>query len=110
VNSPTIHRNWSLFNFSRSFVLLAEDPDISLFACLTPVNPTVVKVSLLLSVQTGSGAHSASYTVCKGAFSPGAKLPEHITHVHLVPRLRMRGPIPSLSICFHGVVFNKVEG
>jgi hypothetical protein len=37
VNSPTIHLNWSLFNFSRSFVPLAEGPDISSFACLSPV-------------------------------------------------------------------------
>jgi hypothetical protein len=37
VNSPTIHLNWSLFNFNRSFVLLTEGPDISPFACLSPV-------------------------------------------------------------------------
>jgi hypothetical protein len=37
VNSPTIHLNWSLFNFNRSFVLLAEGPDMSPFACSSPV-------------------------------------------------------------------------
>jgi hypothetical protein len=37
VNSPTIHLNCSLFNFNRYFVLLAEGPDISSFACLSPV-------------------------------------------------------------------------
>jgi hypothetical protein len=37
VNGPTIHLNWSLFNFNRSFILLAEGPDISLFTCLSPV-------------------------------------------------------------------------
>jgi hypothetical protein len=37
VNSPTIHFNWSLFDFRRSFVLLAEDPDMSPFACLSPI-------------------------------------------------------------------------
>jgi hypothetical protein len=37
VNSPTIRLNWSLFNFNRSFVLLAEGPNISPFACLSPV-------------------------------------------------------------------------
>jgi hypothetical protein len=37
VSSPTIHLNWSLFNFNRSFVLLAEGPDISPFASLSPV-------------------------------------------------------------------------
>jgi hypothetical protein len=40
-------------------------------------------------VQTGSGAHSASYTVRTGAF-PGVKRPEHgvTTHLHLAPRLK----------------------
>jgi hypothetical protein len=37
VNSPTIHLNWYLFNFNRSFVLLAEGPHVSPFACLSPV-------------------------------------------------------------------------
>jgi hypothetical protein len=27
VNSPTVHLNWSLFNFNRSFVVLPESPD-----------------------------------------------------------------------------------
>jgi hypothetical protein len=33
VKSPTTHLNWSRFNFNRSFVLLAEGPSISHFAC-----------------------------------------------------------------------------
>jgi hypothetical protein len=37
VNCPTVLLNWSLFNFNRSFVLLAGGPDISPFACLSPV-------------------------------------------------------------------------
>jgi hypothetical protein len=37
VKSPTIHINWSLLNFNRSFDLLAEGPSISSFACLSPV-------------------------------------------------------------------------
>jgi hypothetical protein len=37
VSSPTSHLNWSLFNFNRSVVLLAEGPNISPFACLSPV-------------------------------------------------------------------------
>jgi hypothetical protein len=37
VNSTTIHLSWSLFNFNRSFILLAEGPGISPFACLSPV-------------------------------------------------------------------------
>jgi hypothetical protein len=35
VNSPTTHLNWSLFNFNRSFVLLAEGPRINPFALFT---------------------------------------------------------------------------
>jgi hypothetical protein len=31
------HLSWSLFNFNRSFVILAEGPDISPFASLIPV-------------------------------------------------------------------------
>jgi hypothetical protein len=37
VNSPTAHINWSLFNFNRSIVLLAEGSDIYPFASLSPV-------------------------------------------------------------------------
>jgi hypothetical protein len=37
VSSPTTHLNWSLFNFNRSFVLLAEGPGISPFAFLSPI-------------------------------------------------------------------------
>jgi hypothetical protein len=37
VSSPTTHLNCPLFNFNISFVLLAEGPDISPFACLSPV-------------------------------------------------------------------------
>jgi hypothetical protein len=37
VNSPTTHLNWSLFNVNRPFILLAEEPGISPFACQSPV-------------------------------------------------------------------------
>jgi hypothetical protein len=37
VSNPTTHPSWSLFSLNRSFVLLAEGPDISPFACLSPV-------------------------------------------------------------------------
>jgi hypothetical protein len=37
INSPISHHNWSLLNFNRSFVLLAEGPDINPLACLSPV-------------------------------------------------------------------------
>jgi hypothetical protein len=42
VNSPTIHLNWSLFNFNGSFVLLAEDPDISLVVLYLAANIIIV--------------------------------------------------------------------
>jgi hypothetical protein len=37
VSCPTTHLNRPLFNFNRSFVLLAEGPGTSPFACLSPV-------------------------------------------------------------------------
>jgi hypothetical protein len=37
VNSRTVQFNWSLFNFNRSFFLLAEGPDIRPFACVSIV-------------------------------------------------------------------------
>jgi hypothetical protein len=68
---------------------------------------TVVRVpagagnfSLHHRVQTGSGAHPASYPVGTRGFSPGSKAAggvKLITHLHLMPRSRMRGAIPPLS-------------
>jgi hypothetical protein len=50
--------------------------------------------SLHHRVQTGSGAHPASYPMgARGSFL-GSKL---TTHLHLVPRSRMRGGISPLS-------------
>jgi hypothetical protein len=37
VSSPTTHLSWSLFSSNRSFVRLAEVPDINPFACLSRV-------------------------------------------------------------------------
>jgi hypothetical protein len=37
VNSHTTHLSWSLFNFKKSFIHLAEGPDINPFACLSPI-------------------------------------------------------------------------
>jgi hypothetical protein len=42
LNSPIIHINWSLFNFNRSFVLLAEGPDISPFVWVQLWIPVVL--------------------------------------------------------------------
>jgi hypothetical protein len=58
-------------------------------------------------VQTGSGAHPASYPMGTGALSPGIKRGRGVTlttHPHLVPRLRMsRSYTSSPPICLHGV-------
>jgi hypothetical protein len=54
VSSPTTHLNWSLFNFNRSFVLLAEGPDISPFACLS----LIVNSQFLSSVSIVDGSLS----------------------------------------------------
>jgi len=47
------------------------------------------------TVQTGSGAHRASYSVGNGVTSRGMKL---TTHLHLVLRLRMSGAAPLLPV------------
>jgi len=45
------------------------------------------------SVQTGPGAHTASYLMGIMGSSPVGKL---TTHLHLAQRLRMNGTIPQL--------------
>jgi hypothetical protein len=57
-------------------------------------------------VQTGSGAHPASYPVGTGDFFLGVKRPgrEADHSPHLVPRLRVGGSIPPLTHCLHGVM------
>jgi hypothetical protein len=55
--------------------------------------------SLHQRVQTGSGAHQASYPTGTRALSLGVKRGRGVkltTHLHLVPRSRMRRDIPSL--------------
>jgi hypothetical protein len=44
-------------------------------------------------IQTGSGVHPASYAMGTGGSFRGVKL---TTHLHIMPRLRMRGAIPPL--------------
>jgi hypothetical protein len=59
--------------------------------------------SLCHCVQTGSGAHTASYPMdTRGSFPGGVKQLrcELTTHLHLVPRSRMHGAIPSLPHAF----------
>jgi hypothetical protein len=48
-------------------------------------------------VQTGSGAHPASYPTDTGGPFPGTnRQGRKVGHSHLLPRLRMRGAIPAL--------------
>jgi hypothetical protein len=58
-------------------------------------------------VQTGSGAHPASYPMGTGGSFPGVKRGRGVTlttHPHLVPRLRMsRSYTSSPPVCLHGV-------
>jgi hypothetical protein len=60
-----------------------------------------------LCVQTGSGAHPASYTMGTGGLSPGVKRGRGVTtHPHLVPRSRMSRSyttlLPSASLVCSG--------
>jgi hypothetical protein len=61
-----------------------------------------------LCVQTGSGAHPASCTMCTGGPFPGGKCGRGVkltTHPHLVPRLRMsRSYTSSPPRRLHGVL------
>jgi hypothetical protein len=60
-----------------------------------------------LCVQTGSGAHPASYPMGTGVYSLGVKRGRGVmltTHPHLVPRLSMsRSYTSSPPLCLHGV-------
>jgi hypothetical protein len=63
------------------------------------------RCSVVYSLQTGSGAHPASYPMGTGGRFPrrGVKL---TTHLHLVPRSRMLELYLHFLICLPGVVFN----
>jgi hypothetical protein len=69
----------------------------------------VQNVSLLRSVQTGSGAHTASYPMgTGGALSSGVKRPGHEADHSLPSNVEVKngGAIPPLPPCLHGVVLN----
>jgi hypothetical protein len=53
-------------------------------------------VFLLQNVQTGTWAHPASYSMDTEVLSRGVNL---TAHLHLVPRLRMSGAVPLLTLC-----------
>jgi hypothetical protein len=59
--------------------------------------------SLRHGVQTVSGVHTASQPAVTGDEATGR---EANNLPHLMPRLRMRGAIPQLTISFHGVVLS----
>ena len=63
--------------------------------------------TLLVSriVQTGSGAHSANYSVATGALLSGVKHLGHKYDYLLVPRVRVRGAITPFSL--HDVVLKQ---
>jgi hypothetical protein len=55
--------------------------------------------SLLHSAETGSGAQPASYSMCIGNPFPvreGSRGVKLTTHLHPIPRLKMRGAMPPL--------------
>jgi hypothetical protein len=62
-----------------------------------PLRPARARrFSLLRNVQTSSGAHPASYSKVTGLLSRGKSGMDgkFATHLHLIPRLRISGPIP----------------
>jgi hypothetical protein len=65
--------------------------------------------SLLHSIQTGSGTHTASYPMNTGHLSPGVKRPgREGDHLQLVQRLRVVEPYLHSPICLHGIVLNYI--
>ena len=61
--------------------------------------------SLPWNVQTGSGAHPASYSMGSGGCSPRIRRPgmNTTTHPNTVPGLRMNGVVPPPPTRLHGV-------
>jgi hypothetical protein len=49
VSSPVTHRNWFLFNFNSSLVLLTDGPCRNPFSCLSPVKDSQYFYGLCLS-------------------------------------------------------------
>jgi len=62
------------------------------------------RFSLLKDVQTGSGAHPASYGMGTGVLSWGysSQSMKATTHLKLVTRLKRSTAIPPLLLCLHG--------
>jgi hypothetical protein len=95
-----------LMNLSKtSFKVIAQEIQCLTTGWTTGVrSPTGAKdFSSSLCVQTGSGAHPASYPMGteRGKARPGVTL---TTHPHLVPRLSMsRSYTSSPPLCLHGV-------
>jgi hypothetical protein len=71
--------------------------------------PALQDYSLLHVVQTGSGAHPASYPVGTWGFFPGGKSGKDVkltTHLHLLPKSRMVELYLHSPIRLHGIVLN----
>jgi hypothetical protein len=67
--------------------------------------------SLIYSVKTGSGAHSASYPMSAGICSPGIKRQWSLVD-HSPPsgsEVKNCGPVPPLSLSLPGIVFNCIS-
>jgi hypothetical protein len=58
---------------------------------------------LLHKVLTGPRSYSASYPIVLGVVFQGVKRPRCKVHLHLEPRLKIRGSICPFSIRLHGV-------
>jgi len=56
------------------------------------------EIFLFQNVQTGSEAHSPSYSISTDIFPQGIKGPKLTTDIYLLPRLKMGGAIPLLSL------------
>jgi hypothetical protein len=69
--------------------------------------PAGTDFSYLHSVQTGPGAHPASFWMDTGIKQPGHEA-GHLPH--LVPKLRMRGAIPPLPVRLYGMVLTSSDG
>ena len=96
---------YELFSVTWNFLINRTARPCSMKAvncdCLILLRQEYVDFSLLQSVQTGSGAHSASYTMGIRTPSPGwsGRDVRLTIHRHLAPKLRWWGAIPRSSIC-----------
>jgi hypothetical protein len=70
------------------------------------LEPEIILLIFLLSVQSSSGAHQASYPVVPIGSFPGDKETSAYSHLHLVPRSRMMELYLHFPRRFHGMVLS----